>query len=169
MYHYHLFYGLERFLYLEQSETSNMDTLLRTLLNEKGNKVESITADRTAYEAAAKLSELKIGALVVLDKDKLTGIISERDILRKVTAKGLDPQKISVSSLMTTNLITVTPTTTVREAMHIVTNQRIRHLPVLESGKLVGLISIGDLTRSAMEWQEQQIASLTNYIQGERS
>lgn len=143
-----------------------METPLSTLLNEKGHTVQSISAAHSALEAAQKMTELKIGALVVLENDKLIGIISERDILRKVLAKGLDPQKTSIQSIMTTDLITVTPSTTVREAMHIVTNKRIRHLPVVEEGKLVGLISIGDLTRSAMEWQEQQIASLTNYIQG---
>lgn len=164
MYHYQLFYGAWSHLNYEEWSVA-METPLSTLLQEKGHTVQSITAKDSAYDAAEKMTNLKIGALVVLDNDKLAGIISERDILRKVLAKGQDPQKTLVETIMTKDLITVTGKTTVREAMHIVTNKRIRHLPVVENGKLIGLISIGDLTRSAMEWQEQQIASLTSYIQ----
>lgn len=169
MYHYRLFYGIAHYPSLHLGEAFGMETPLSTVLNEKGHTVQSIAATHSAYEAAAKMTELKIGALVVLEKERLIGIVSERDILHKVLAKGVDPKKALVSDIMTVTLITVTPTTTVREAMHIVTDNRIRHLPVLNEDKLVGLISIGDLTRSAMEWQEKQIASLTNYIQGERS
>jgi CBS domain-containing protein len=118
------------------------------------------------FECAVKLTQLKIGALVVLQEDKLIGIVSERDILRRVVSKGDDANQTLVEQIMTKALVTVAPSTTVREAMHIVTEKRIRHLPVLENEKLVGLISIGDLTRWAMILQEQQIASLTNYIQG---
>lgn len=145
-----------------------METPLTTLLNDKGRVVQSISPTNTVYECATKLTQLKIGALLVMDGDKIEGIVSERDILHKVVVHGNDPKKITVKDIMTTEMITVSPTTTVREAMHIVTDKRIRHLPVIENGKLIGLISIGDLTRWAMLWQEQQIASLTNYIQGEK-
>lgn len=142
-----------------------METPLSTLLNDKGHTVQSISQEITVYECAIKLSQLKIGAFVVMDGDKLLGIVSERDILRRVVAKGDDPNSVLVEKIMTRELVTVVPSTTVRAAMHIVTEQRIRHLPVLDGGKLVGLISIGDLTRWALLLQEQQIASLTNYIQ----
>ena len=146
-----------------------METTLNVLLNDKGRAVQSVNSQNTVHESALKMSELKIGALIVLDNDKLVGIISERDIIRKLVITGADAKRVRVADIMTKELITVLPTTTVREAMHIVTERRIRHLPVLEHSKLIGLISIGDLTRWAMLWQEQQISSLTQYIQGERS
>ncbi|VVC77227.1 Inosine-5'-monophosphate dehydrogenase [Aquicella siphonis] len=146
-----------------------MDTPLSVLLKDKGYKIETITPGISVYDCAVKLTQLKVGALLVIDGGKLAGIVSERDILRKIVALGEDAKKEIVNSIMTRELITVTPSTTVGEAMRIVTDKRIRHLPVLESGKLVGIISIGDLTRWAMLLQEQQISSLTNYIQGERS
>lgn len=142
-----------------------METPLRILLDDKGHKVESITLTHSAYDAAKKMADMKIGALLVMTGTKLEGIVSERDILRKVVVSAQDPKSISVSEVMTRDLTTVTPATTVREAMRIVTDNRIRHLPVLENGQLIGMISIGDLTRWAMLLQEQQIASLTKYIQ----
>jgi CBS domain-containing protein len=144
-----------------------MEAPLSAILSDKGNTVQTISAQSTVYESAVKMTQLKIGALLIMSGDKLEGIISERDILRRVVVSGDDPKKILVETIMSTDLITVTPSTTVREAMHIVTEKRIRHLPVVEKTKVVGLISIGDLTRWAMLWQEQQIASLTNYIQGD--
>lgn len=145
-----------------------METPVSTLLNDKGRVVQSISSKNSVYECALKLAQLKIGALLVIDGNKIEGIVSERDILRKVVVQGADPKSITVEHIMTADIVTVTPTTTVREAMEIVTEKRIRHLPVLENDQLVGLISIGDLTRWAMLLQQQQIASLTNYIQGEK-
>lgn len=147
-----------------------MDTPLSCLLKDKGHAIETIAPSQTVHECALKMNELKVGALLVLENDKLVGIVSERDILRKVVTSGKEPKAILVSTVMTNVevLITVLPTTTVREAMRTVTEKRIRHLPVLKDGKLVGLISIGDLTRWAMLLQEQQISSLTHYIQGDQ-
>ncbi len=149
----------------------NMETPLSVLLNDKGRTIQNISPKESVYDCALKMNQLKIGALLVMENEQLVGIVSERDILRKVVTSGQDLKKVLVETIMTkeNKLVTVLPTTTVREAMHIVTEKRIRHLPVLENGKLVGLISIGDLTRWAMLLQEQQISSLTNYIQGERS
>ncbi|MBX3709113.1 MAG: CBS domain-containing protein [Gammaproteobacteria bacterium] len=146
-----------------------METPLNVLLKDKGYAVESISPDVSVYDCAVKLSQLKCGALLVIKDGELAGIVSERDILRKIVARGEDPKKIHVDSIMTDKLVTVLPSTTVREAMRLITEKRVRHLPVLENGKLIGIISIGDLTRWAMLLQEQQISSLTNYIQGERS
>lgn len=146
-----------------------MDTPLSILLKDKGYKIESITPEISVYDCAVKLTQLKVGALLVMENGNLAGIVSERDILRKIVALGEDAKKVIVKDIMSTELITVAPSTTVGEAMRIVTDKRIRHLPVLEKGKLVGIISIGDLTRWAMLLQEQQISSLTNYIQGEHS
>jgi CBS domain-containing protein len=148
-----------------------METPLNVLLDDKGHAVQSISPDSTVFECASKLTELKIGALVVTQNSKLIGIVSERDILRKVVMTESDVRKVLVHAIMTkvNDLITVLPSTTVREAIHIVTEKRIRHLPVLDHDQLVGLISIGDLTRWAMILQEQQILSLKNYIQGQHS
>lgn len=144
-----------------------MEAHLSILLHDKGHSVQSISCKSTVHDCAVKMKEATVGALLVIDNDQLTGIISERDILRKVVATNQDPNKVLVEAIMTKELVTVTPTTSVREAMHIVTEKRIRHLPVLENHKIVGLISIGDLTRWAMLLQEEQISSLRNYIQGE--
>lgn len=144
-----------------------MEAPISAILDDKGRTVHHILPTATVHECANQLKELSIGALVVLSQDQIVGIISERDILRRVVANGDDPKRMLVEAIMTTSIETILPSTTVREAMRIVTDKRIRHLPVLDNGKLVGLISIGDLTRWAMLWQEQQIASLTNYIQGD--
>lgn len=143
-----------------------MDTPLSVLLKEKGSDIKSISPGQTIFECATIMTECKVGALMVMDNGKLAGIISERDILRKLVVHADDPKKILVEKLMTRDVLTVTDKTTVREAMHIVTEKRIRHLPVLQDGKLIGLISIGDLTKWALQLQEQQISSLTNYIHG---
>jgi CBS domain-containing protein len=145
-----------------------METPLSVLLDDKGHQIQSITSRSTVYDCAVKLDKFKIGALLVIENESLLGIVSERDILRKLVIIGSDPKLVLVADIMTTNVVTVFPSTSVREAMRIVTEQRIRHLPVLDQGKLVGLISIGDLTRWAMLLQEQQISSLTNYIQDSR-
>lgn len=142
-----------------------METHLSVLLKEKGHSIQTISPSDTVYVCAKKLAELKLGALLVMEQDNLVGIISERDILRKIVALEGDAKTMRVSEIMTSNLVTVLPTTSVREAMRLVTNHRVRHLPVLENGKLIGLISIGDLTRWAMLLQEQQINNLTSYIQ----
>lgn len=146
-----------------------METPLSVLLKDKGHAIASTSPHVSVYECALKLTQFKVGALLVLENDKLVGIISERDILKKIVAAGVDPNKVLVESIMTKEILTVLSTTTVREAMRIVTEKRVRHLPVLDNGNLVGVISIGDLTRWAMLLQEQQITSLTSYIQGERS
>ncbi len=145
-----------------------METRLSTLLSDKSNTLQSISPKSTVHECASKMSQLKIGALLVMENNQLQGIVSERDILWKLVVCGADSKKLLVADIMTKELVTVTPTTTVRDAMRIVTEKRFRHLPVMDKGKLVGIISIGDLTRWAMMSQEQQISSLTNYIQGGR-
>lgn len=146
-----------------------METPLSVLLKDKGHQIQSINPDATVFECATKLDQLRIGALLVLNDEHLAGIISERDILRKIVATGKDPKQIRVREIMTQKVITVSPSTQVHEAMRLMTENRVRHLPVMDNGKLIGLISIGDLTRWAMLIQEKQISSLTNYIQGERS
>lgn len=143
-----------------------MQTPLSTLLNDKGSTTYCITTDKTVLNAVVEMRRLDIGALLVLEHDNLKGIISERDIVQKIIGCACDPAEMPVTDIMTKDLTTVTPSTTVQQAMHIVTEKRIRHLPVLENGNLVGLISIGDLTRWVMLAQEHDISSLKEYIQG---
>lgn len=144
-----------------------MESRLSSILQDKGYTVHTIPPDLSVYDCAKKLCELHIGALLVIDKEKLVGIISERDIIHTLIANKGDISTLKVADLMTKELLTVPPTMTVREAMRLVTEKRFRHLPVIEDDKLIGIVSIGDLTRCAMLAQEEVISSLTTYIHGE--
>ncbi|MCS5712064.1 CBS domain-containing protein [Candidatus Berkiella aquae] len=143
-----------------------MQTPLSILLKEKSSKVQTITANDTCYDCAALLSQLGIGALLVMEGDKVQGIISERDLINKLVSKKLEPTQVTVSEVMTHNVLTVPSDTTVQKAMEIITEKRFRHLPVVDNGKLVGIISIGDITRWIMLQQQQEISALTDYIHG---
>ena len=144
-----------------------MESRLSSLLQDKGYTIHLISPDVTVYECAKKMNLLGIGALLVMEDDKLIGIVSERDIIRKVISCNCEVGKFKVADIMTTELVTVTPSTSVAEAMQLVTKKRFRHLPVIENGKLIGIISIGDLTRWAMLAQKNEISSLTKYIHGD--
>lgn len=144
-----------------------MQTPLSILLKDKGYHVHSISPGATGYECAEKLNEFGVGALLVIEKEKLLGIVSERDFIRKLLAHHQDPSSILVRDFMTKDVVTVLPTTTVQEAIRLVTERRLRHLPVIENEKLIGIISIGDLTRWVMLAQEQEIEALTGYIHGQ--
>ncbi len=144
-----------------------MDTPLSVLLKDKGYAIYSIGPEQSAYDSAVKMKKLGVGALLVIADEQLKGIISERDILLKLVGCACDPAQVSVKDIMTKDIVTVTPKTTVQEAMFIVTERRFRHLPVIEGGKVIGMISIGDLTRWVMLAQDQEISHLTGYIRGE--
>lgn len=143
-----------------------LQTRLSVLLADKGSIVHAISSVETAYDATMKMNRTGVGALLVIDDGKLVGIVSERDIIRKIIGTKKDASAVRVVEIMTKKLVTVLPTTTVQEAMRIITERRFRHLPVLEHDKLIGIISIGDLTRWVMLQQENEIGSLTDYIQG---
>lgn len=143
-----------------------MQTPLSVLLKEKGNKTYHISAQATAYECTLKMNEHGIGALLVMEGEKLSGIVSERDLIRKLLGQQGNPSTVKVMDIMTKEPVTVPPTMTVGEAMRLVTERRFRHLPVVEEGKLIGIISIGDLTKWVMLSQEHEIADLTGYIHG---
>lgn len=146
-----------------------MESRLSAILKDKGHKLHCIAPSVTLYECVKKLGELGIGALLVMENKKLLGIVSERDIIRKLISPHLSLDKTKVADIMTTELVTVPPTMTVTEAMRLVTEKRFRHLPVMENGSLIGIVSIGDLTRWAMLAQENEISSLTKYIHGDHS
>ncbi|MBZ5631765.1 MAG: CBS domain-containing protein [Acidobacteriia bacterium] len=150
-----------------QENAIRFDEPVRSLLRLKGkNQVWSITPDETVYRAIETMSERQIGCLVVLIGGQLAGIVSERDYARKVILKGRSSQETRVREIMTTPALFVTPEKTVAEAMRIMTNRRVRHLPVLEGDSIVGMLSIGDLVNWVITSQQQTIRHLHNYIAG---
>lgn len=142
-----------------------MDTIA-AVLREKGSKVYSVAPEATVLEAARAMNAHNVGSLLVVDGDKPVGIFSERDLMRRVVVAGKDPAKVKVREVMSREVWVVEPDTRVKEAMAIMTERRCRHLPVVEKGKVVGLISIGDLVRWISKDQEYQIRMLENYITG---
>ena len=137
-----------------------------TLLDDKGREVYTIEADAIVLDAVRLMNDMRVGSLLILSEGSVAGIFTERDVLTRVVAAGLDPGSTPVADVMTSSLITITPECTVEQAMCIVTEKRCRHLPVVDQGKLLGLISIGDLTRWIIKDFEHEIANLQNYIQG---
>lgn len=136
------------------------------ILKTKSGKIESISPKATVYEALEKMSEKEIGALVVLDKKKVVGIISERDYARKVILLGKTSKQTLVKEVMSENLVSVTPDTSVEDAMVLMTGKHVRHLPVFEKTKFVGIISIGDVVKSIISNKDFLIGQLSDYITG---
>lgn len=137
---------------------------VRQLLQAKGSAVYSVSPDARVFEALKLMAEKEVGALVVLERGKLAGILSERDYARKVILHGKSSHDISVREIMTEDVVTVQPGQTVDQCMALMTSRRIRHLPVVEEGKLAGLVSIGDLVKEVIAEQEQTIRQLESYI-----
>jgi CBS domain-containing protein len=136
------------------------------LLENKGSDVWSVAPDATVYEAIELLAEKGIGALVVLDGDRLVGIVSERDYARKLILKGRESQTTAVRDIMTSTVYTVTTDKTTVECMSLMTEQRIRHLPVVDDDRVIGVISIGDVVLSVIDEQRVLIEQLESYITG---
>lgn len=136
------------------------------LLDNKGRKIYSVAPESLVYDALLTMAEHHIGALLVMRRDELVGIFSERDYAREVVIKGRTSTTTTVQDIMSTKLITVSPDNTVEECMNLMSGKRIRHLPVLEQGKVIGLLSIGDLVQATIEYQEFLIKQLEGYIQG---
>jgi CBS domain-containing protein len=139
---------------------------IREILQHKGQQFWSVRPQQTVFEAIAMLADKNIGALPVLDGDTLVGIISERDYTRKVALKGRSSKETLVRDIISSPVISVTPIASVDECMRIMTHHRIRHLPVLENGKVIGIISIGDLVNWIINIQSQTIDQLQDYIAG---
>jgi CBS domain-containing protein len=137
-----------------------------TVLHHKGSRVWTVTPGQTVFEAIRMLAEKNIGALPVVDGDKLVGMFSERDYTRKVALEGKTSQKTLVREIISKDVISVTPANTVEECMRVMTENRIRHLPVLESGKIVGLISIGDMVNWIISAQSATIDQMESYLAG---
>jgi len=139
---------------------------VRDVLKRKGQDVWSITPDTTVYRAIEIMADKHIGALLVIVEDKLVGIVSERDYARKVVLRGRSSKATRVAEIMTSPVISVQPQHAVDECMRIVTDNRIRHLPVIEDGKVIGIVSIGDLVNWIISAQHQTIQQLQDYITG---
>ncbi len=139
---------------------------IRELLAIKGDQILSIKPDATVLEALKLMAEHNIGSVLVMEQDKLVGIFSERDYARKVRLKGRASEDMTVGESMTKEVIYVSPDDRVKECMALMTNKRCRHLPVIDDGQLVGVISIGDLVKQIIADQEVTIHELEKYITG---
>lgn len=138
--------------------------LVRHVLDRKGHSTHAIGPDVTVLEALKRMAEHEVGALLVMQGDTVLGLISERDYARKVALLGRSSRDTPVSQIMSSPVITVTPDDTIEACMRLVTDKRIRHLPVLERGRVVGVLSIGDLVKTVIGEQRQTIEQLEAYI-----
>lgn len=141
---------------------------VRQILKTKGNSVVTTHREASVYEALALLVEKRIGSLVVVENDQVVGIFTERDFAHRVGFQGLDPKQIKVEEVMTRDLVTVSSDQSVNVCMALMTEHRIRHLPVFHKGKLVGIISIGDVVKDLIEELRFMIVQMEKYIQGLR-
>ncbi|HEV3215515.1 MAG TPA: CBS domain-containing protein [Vicinamibacterales bacterium] len=146
-----------------------MSDTVAALLRHKGNRVWSASPDDSVLQAIALMADKGVGALVVLQGEAVVGMISERDYARKVVLQGRSSKDTLVSDIMTSPVCSVGPEHTIDECMRLVTAERIRHLPVVESGKVVGMVSIGDLVRRLVSIQGETIQYLHEYIAGPHS
>ena len=137
---------------------------LTQLLQGKGGEIHTIGPDARVYEALRLMAEKDVGALVVTDGGRLAGIISERDYARKVILQGKSSHDIAVRDIMTGKVVTVHPGQTVEDCMALMTARRVRHLPVIEGERLIGVVSIGDLVKEVIAEQELTIKQLESYI-----
>ena len=138
---------------------------VRQLLEAKGRQVYSVSPDTIIYDALKLMAENRIGALLVLEDQHLAGVFSERDYAREVALKGKTSRTTPVKDVMSTTVITVTPDHTVEDCMNLMSGKRIRHLPVMEDNRVIGVLSIGDLVKETIAYQEFLIRQLESYIQ----
>ncbi len=141
-------------------------TTVRQLLDQKGRGIWSIHSDATVFDAIAKMAEKDVGSLVVMEGDELVGIITERHYARNVVLKGKTSPAISVRDIMERRVVIARPEQTVEQCMALMSEKRVRHLPVLEGEKPIGIISIGDLVKSIIGDQKFMIDQLEHYIHG---
>lgn len=140
--------------------------LVQHLLDSKGREIISIAQEASVYDAIKLMAERAVGSLLVMDGDELKGIVTERDYARKVIVKGRSSESTQVREIMTIDLVTTTGAQTVNECMTVMSEKRIRHLPVMSGEEVVGLISIGDLVQAIISDQQEEIEQLENYISG---
>lgn len=142
-------------------------TTVRQILEQKGAGVHSVEPGVSVFEALSIMAKFDIGAVLVVENNRLAGIFTERDYARKIALKGLSSKDVKVGDLMTANLCTVTPSQTVEDVMNLMTENRFRHLPVVEHGRIAGIVTIGDVVKSIIVQQEATINHLSSYIAGD--
>jgi CBS domain-containing protein len=143
-----------------------MNTSISVLLEHKGRATVSVSPLVTVSQAAQEMNRRKVGSVLVMEGGQLLGIFTERDVLWRVVAAGLDPKTTPLSQVMTRNPITVGPDTPIQSVMDVFTEKRFRHLPVVDDGRLLGVISIGDVLRWAADVHRQEAEQLKQYITG---
>jgi CBS domain-containing protein len=136
------------------------------ILSKKGKEVYSVLSTITVYEALGVMSEKNIGAILVIEDEILKGILSERDYARKIALKAKSSKKTFVHEIMAENVITVKPTDNLDYCMELMYTKKVRHLPVLDNGKIIGIVSIGDVVKSIIDIQKDTIQYLDSYING---
>jgi CBS domain-containing protein len=141
---------------------------VRDLLRTKGSQVYEVSPEDTVFDALKLMAEKNCGALMVMNGEAIAGILSERDVVRKVEVQGKTARETRVRDIMTEKVVTVQPGQSVAEVMQVMTDKRIRHLPVTEGGRLAGVISIGDVVKAIITDQEFTIQQLEQYITGVR-
>ena len=141
--------------------------LVRHLLDTKGSHIVSIAPDASVFDAIKVMEDKAIGSLVVMENDELRGIITERDYARKVIVKGRSSENTQVSEIMSTGVITTSSAQTVNDCMEMMTENRVRHLPVVEDNRVIGMISIRDLVQAIISDQQEEIEHLEHYISGQ--
>lgn len=139
---------------------------VRDILKMKGSDFYYVQPSNTVFEALEKMAEKEIGAVMVIENGNLIGMFTERDYARKIVLHGFTSKEAKVGDFMTKAVITVSPDTSINDCMAVMTNKRIRHLPVMERNKIIGLISIGDVVNSVIQQQDETIKDLENYIYG---
>jgi len=139
---------------------------IREVLASKGNEVLTVSGQASVLEAIGIMSNANVGAIVIQDGDKPEGIFTERDYLRKIALKGLSSKNTAVSDVMSSPLITVDLSDPTREAMATMTERRCRHLIVMDGGKMVGIVSLGDLVKRMLQQKEAEVEHLSSYISG---
>lgn len=137
---------------------------VKDILDKKGTEIYSVNPDESVLDAISKMADLNIGALLVMKGTTLVGIISERDYRNKIILKGRTSKDTPVSKIMVDQVVGVKPSDNINLCMQLMTNKKIRHLPVLEDDKVVGVISIGDVVKAVIQSQKSEIDSLRNYI-----
>ncbi len=140
--------------------------LVNHLLDSKGRNIVSIAPDASVFDAIKLMADKVVGSLLVMDGTQLLGIVTERDYARKVILKGRSSENTSVSEVMTEDVFTTSGAATVKSCMELMTDKRIRHLPVVDDNEVIGMISIGDLVSAIISDQQEEIEQLESYISG---
>ncbi|MEO0559953.1 MAG: CBS domain-containing protein [Bacteroidota bacterium] len=143
-----------------------MPRSLSTLLNKKGDRVITTTSDATVYDAIGRMVDANVGAIVVVDDNELVGIFTERDYLRRIALQGRTSRETFVRDVMTSDLVTVEPEATTGQCLALMTDRKIRHLPVLRDSELVGIVSIGDCVRAQLDEVRGEAEELQRFVSG---